>query len=97
MLRATFQEVRMSKLSLIAAALLAISGAGATLAATSAWAQDMAQNSYDRHGRHHYYDGGSDGGLGRYCPPGYYPHSFPNSNGVRCEAQDGRNIYSAPF
>jgi hypothetical protein len=36
---------------------------------------------------------GSDGGLGRYCPPGYYPHSFPGGSGIRCEAPDTGNRY----
>jgi hypothetical protein len=91
----------MSRFSLIAAVVLATSGV--SLAATSASAQDMrAQYSSGPYGNNGYgggygYGGGSDGGLGRYCPPGYYPHSFPGGNGVRCEAQDGRNIYGAPF
>ncbi len=35
----------------------------------------------------------NDGGLGRYCPPGYYPHSFPGGNGIRCEAPDGGSSF----
>ena len=33
----------------------------------------------------------NDGGLGRYCPPGFYPHSWPNGSGIRCEAADGES------
>ena len=83
----------MSKISLIAAALFAVAGAGATLAAP-AFAEDMrAQAScgvsgYDCN-RHQEYRAYNDGGLGRYCPPGQYPHSFPGGSGIRCETVDG--------
>jgi hypothetical protein len=77
----------MLKATLIAVLLAA---AGATAASA------QGSNGYGHHnGWSQSYS--SDGGLGRYCPPGYYPHSFPSSNGVRCEAQDGQKIYSAPF
>jgi len=69
---------------LIAAA-LAIAGAAS--------AQDMrAQSPYDygapRTGYGYGGNSSSDGGLGRYCPPGYYPHSWPNGSGIRCEPPD---------
>jgi len=35
----------------------------------------------------------NDGGLGRYCPPGFYPHSWPN--GIRCETTDGGQSWGA--
>ena len=80
----------MLKASLIAAVLLT---AGASAASAQDWrAQGQYGNGYNQGGYP-----SSDGGLGRYCPQGYYPHSFPGGNGIRCEAQDGRNIYGAPF
>ncbi len=56
-----------------------------------------AQTYYDRSGcgpagcAPESYGGGGDvdGGLGRPCPRGYYPHAWPSGNGVRCEAPDG--------
>ena len=83
----------MSKTLLIAAALFAVSGFGATFAAPAlAWgggAQDScAYNGYGCN-RDHSYQFSSDGGLGRYCPPGQYPHSFPGGSGIRCETVDG--------
>jgi hypothetical protein len=73
----------MIKATLIAALLAA---AGATAASAQDW---RAQAPYG-HGGNGYGGGypGSDGGLGRYCPPGYYPHSWPNGSGIRCEPPD---------
>ena len=75
----------MSKLFL-AAAVLAL-----TAASASAQPYGYGQRDYNAYGKY------NDGGLGRYCPPGYYPHSWPNGNGIRCEAQDGRLIYNPAF
>jgi hypothetical protein len=81
----------MLKTSLIA---LALAFAGATAAS----AQDYrAQDAYGNGGRQGGYGAfpGSDGGLGRYCPPGYYPHSSPNY--IRCEPPGDTTQYIAPY
>jgi hypothetical protein len=79
----------MSKPAFILFALLA----GAGLAAP-AYAQDYrAQSSSGAYGGESgSYAPYNDGGLGRYCPPGQYPHSFPGGQGVRCQGEDG-NFY----
>ena len=79
----------MLKTILIAAVL----AAGAT--AASAQQEYRAQAPYG-YGSQSGYGGSypsSDGGLGRYCPPGYYPHSFPNGNGIRCEPPGDTTTY----
>jgi len=81
----------MLKAILIAAVLAAASASVAS--AQDMRAQYPSGNGYGANG----YSGGSDGGLGRYCPPGYSPQSFPSGNGIRCVAEDGRAIYGAPF
>ena len=47
------------------------------------------------------YAGGSygaynDGGLGRYCPPGEYPHSWTGGTGIRCEPVGGTTEFHYP-
>ena len=79
----------MLKTSLLAAAF--------TLAAASfASAQDWGAQGYAAqapgYGHAPYGYDNSTSALGRSCPPGYYPHSFPNGNGVRCESPD-ENTY----
>jgi hypothetical protein len=75
----------MLKTALIAAVLAA--------GATAASAQDYrAQAPYGSNGGYGGYPS-SDGGLGRYCPPGYYPHSFPSGNGIRCEPPGDTTTY----
>lgn len=37
------------------------------------------------------------GAYSRYCPPGYFPHSFPTGNGIRCEAVNGDDHFDSPF
>jgi hypothetical protein len=81
----------MLKSSLIAAAVAAIWAGGLVLSSTAASAQGMRADmscTVDGcpHSNNSWYS--NDGGLGRYCPPGYYPHSFPGGNGIRCEAPD---------
>lgn len=78
----------MTKLSIAAALALAL-----TATAASAQSSGYGQRNYnDGYGKY------NDGGLGRYCPPGYYPHSWPTGNGIRCEQQGGPNvIYNPPF
>ncbi len=83
----------MSKILLFAAALFAVSGVGVTPAASALAQGARAQTSCgpDGYGCNRGYDNHAynDGGLGRYCPPGQYPHSFPVGSGIRCEAVDG--------
>ncbi len=67
----------MLKTMLVAAVL----AAGATAASAQQDYRAQAPYGYGSHGGFP----SSDGGLGRYCPPGYYPHSWPNGNGIRCE------------
>jgi hypothetical protein len=74
----------MSKPALILAALIA----GGSLAAP-AFAQDYRAQSYASPQGGGAYAPYNDGGLGRYCPPGQYPHSFPGGQGVRCQGLDG--------
>ena len=85
----------MLKASLVAAALFA----GGML--SPAAAQDMrAQTSCGTggYGQNCYHnDYGSGGGYNRYCPPGYYPHVFPNGNGIRCEEVDGDSHFESSF
>ncbi len=73
----------MMKSILIAAALTVAGAAGAS-------AQDFrAQDDGYSSGRARYGYDNSSSALGRYCPPGQYPHSWPNGQGVRCEIADG--------
>jgi hypothetical protein len=75
----------MSKSALILFTLLA--GAGF---AAPAFAQDYrAQSSSGPYSESRNSAPYNDGGLGRYCPPGQYPHSFPGGQGVRCQGADG--------
>jgi hypothetical protein len=60
--------------------------------ATAASAQDYRAQTPYGYGSQGGYPS-SDGGLGRYCPPGYYPHSFPNGNGIRCEPPGDTTTY----
>lgn len=86
----------MLRTTLFAAALVALPAAGLTLTATAASAQGWSQPTVScasgamgcNSGTYAY---GSDGGLGRYCPPGYYPHSWPN--GIRCEPPGGATTF----
>lgn len=73
----------MLKMSFLAAAL--------SLAASAALAQDYRAQNYDRDGGGHapYGYGNSTSTLGRFCPPGFYPHSWPSGSGIRCESVDG--------
>ncbi len=75
---------------------LALAAAGVTAAS----AQDYRAQSDFGFGGHGYGQNrgyqGSDGGLGRYCPPGYYPHSAPSSNGIRCEPPGDTTEYISP-
>ena len=61
--------------------------------ATAASAQDYRAQTpygYGSQGGYGSYPS-SDGGLGRYCPPGYYPHSAPN--GIRCQPPGDTTTY----
>ena len=96
----------MLKTILIAGALLALPAAGLALTATAAAAQGWREPTVScesgaigcNSGRYAYGNTyGSDGGLGRYCLPGYYPHSSPDSNGIRCEPPGGTTQYIAPY
>lgn len=82
----------MLKMTLIAAA-LAVAGVSA------ASAQDFRAQAggYEGGGHAPYGFAGSASALGRYCPPGYYPHSAPSSNGVRCEPPGDTTEYIAPY
>ena len=74
----------MTKL-IFAAALMAT-----TAFAGAASADDMrAQAPWGGSQNHQNYPGYNDGGLGRYCPTGLYPHSFPGGEGIRCQNADG--------
>ena len=78
----------MLKTSLAIAALLA----GAVVIILPASAQDMrAQASCGPGSVGHscYNNDYGSGPYSRYCPPGYFPHSWPNGNGVRCEEVGG--------
>ncbi len=82
----------MLKASLVAVALLA-AAAGRPAVAQDMRAQacgpgDYGQNCY----RNDY-----SGPYNRYCPPGYYPHSFPNGNGIRCEAVEGNDHFDSSY
>jgi hypothetical protein len=76
----------MLKISLIAAALMV---------ASATKAQDWrAQDNGHGHGAYGYDSNTS--ALGRDCPAGYYPHSAPNGNGVRCEPPGDTTEYISP-
>ena len=79
----------MLKLTLVAAAFAA--------SATVAFAQDMRAQDYNGSNYGGNYGKYNDGGLGRYCPPGYYPHTWPTGNGIRCEAPDRAPIYNPAY
>src|SRR4051812_29700860 len=83
----------MSKLSIAAVMTLALSGVALTATSASAQFQGYGQRGYDNNNYSGKYN---DGGLGRYCPPGYYPHSWPTGNGIRCEQQGGPNVIYNP-
>ena len=76
----------MLKTILIAAVL----AAGATAASAQQEYRAQAPYGYGAQGGYGGYPS-SDGGLGRYCPPGYYPHSAPN--GIRCEPPGDTTTY----
>ncbi|MDE3176776.1 MAG: hypothetical protein KGM15_11800 [Pseudomonadota bacterium] len=78
----------MLKVAMIAAALTVAGASGAAA---------MHRRSYDDYGAQGGYGhGNGTSAFGRYCPPGYFPHSFPDGNGVRCE-RGNSYIYPAPF
>jgi hypothetical protein len=80
----------MSKSTMIFLALLA----GASFAAP-AFAQDYrAQSSSGGYGGN--YGAYNDGGLGRYCPPGQYPHSWTGGTGIRCEPVGDTTEFNYP-
>jgi len=88
----------MMKASLIASALTAIWAASLALSPTAASVQGMRADmscTVDGCPRSNNSWYSNDGGLGRYCPPGYYPHSWPNGSGVRCEAPDTGKTWGA--
>ena len=82
----------MSNTKLFLAALLA----GASLAAPAFAQQDYrAQSDYGAYGGGGYAPY-NDGGLGRYCPPGQYPHSWTGGTGIRCEPVGGTTEFHYP-
>jgi hypothetical protein len=81
----------MLKTSLFAALLLAAGGLAPSLASAQAMSDRAACGPNGCAPSNYAY--GSDGGLGRYCPPGFYPHAWPTNGGIRCEAPDGRVQY----
>ena len=83
----------MGKIALIAAALTVAGAAGAS--AQNWRAQDSGWR--DQGGGHAPYGyGNSTSALGRFCPPGYYPHSWPSQSGIRCEPPGGSTTFIAP-
>jgi hypothetical protein len=82
----------MLKVTLLAAALAA---AGATAASAQDW---RAQSNGWGYGPRGGYDNDiGSSALGRNCPPGYYPHSFPNGNGIRCEPPDDSRTFGPSY
>jgi hypothetical protein len=78
----------MLKTSLFAALALAAAGLAPGLASAQTMGERPACGPQGCIPNNYAYT--NDGGLGRYCPPGYYPHAWPTDNGIRCEALDGR-------
>ncbi len=83
----------MLKSSLIAASLLALSSGGLLAGLEVASAQPAPSHSYCEAGGYgctpNAYSYENDGGLGRFCPPGQYPHAWPSAGGIRCQFPDG--------
>jgi hypothetical protein len=77
----------------IAAALLALAGASMSLATPAAAQNGCGANGCNENYAYHAYN---DGGLGRYCPPGQYPHSWTGGTGIRCEPVGGGTEFIYP-
>ena len=80
---------------------LTLAGVALALSALSpASAQEWRGQTYvasEQGGGHAPYGyGNSTSALGRDCPAGYYPHAWPDGNGIRCEPPGDSTEFISP-